>query len=518
MSRDAIPAAKVVLEDRYELVERLDDRGLGETWKARDPNFTTRLVMVKFLRKTPREGDMPDGLDAVVRRLRALRHPNLPQTLSSGLWGDLPYVVQAWFEGISLVAALEALQTHRRELPRAALENLVDQVCAALEALHGQDPPWVHGALHPGCVFVNTAAQARPEVRVLDVGLAPYAEGGTGFIYADCVAPEQRDGRAPSVATDVYALAMVARRALRESGEKKPWVEPFADYRGRADVPAAVWEVLERATRTNASERPGRVGELRAALQGAWRSSAMLAAKTREAPVAREEVVAAKAAKVVTGAGGGGAPPGLYDDIVPKTARAEAVASNVVAMALPDLVTRPTGTGAGAGAVSGDAAMTMLQDMLATPSLERRASMRDSEGAADVASIGFNPWSTEVLQQPMTPPVMGRDAEATEISAVNVGATEVQEQGAENPFATSVLQRLAFGDQERPIVIPIREDNAFRPPARVCDVVRVPTMQEHDPQSSTSVQKKEGFPRALVGFMALLAVCAVVGVYALWSR
>ena len=51
----ATPAPNTVLDSRYELLEALHDRGLGESWRARDRQYGERFVSVKLLRALKRE-------------------------------------------------------------------------------------------------------------------------------------------------------------------------------------------------------------------------------------------------------------------------------------------------------------------------------------------------------------------------------------------------------------------------------------------------------------------------------
>lgn len=405
---------KMVIDGRFELVEKLDDRGAGEVWKARDPNFKTRFFQLKFLRRV--DGDRaPDALNALVQRLRKLKHASLLPSVGNGQWEGRPYLVQGWFEGVSLLAALDAARAEGSELSRGALEGLADQVCAALEALHTQEPPWVHGELHPGCVLVGRAPGGEFDVRVMDVGVGPFAEGGTAFIYADCVAPERREGRAPLAAGDVYSLATVLRRVLREASETAAYVAPFAGYRGREDVPAAVWEVMGRAMRHNPAERYESASAMRVALRDAWQTEARLEVR-RPGEVKAEAPAEPRAS---------GAPPRL-DQTAARPAEPEEWQT---ARAMPALPGVPDER-------AKDANDALLDELLGSQSL----------GAAQQGATApkvENPWATGVLRKEVSVNTALANAQGQVPEF-----TQAQEPAVENPWATGVLNQRVQVDEE----------------------------------------------------------------------
>jgi hypothetical protein len=283
MSGQAELKAGAVILGRFELVAPLARHGAGEVWKARDPSFKDRVSVLKFLCHT-RDGSAPEALQEVVSRLRALRHPNLAATTSCEVWEDRVFLVQGWFEGVSLPEALRAARAGDREPPRAVLEKLCDQLCAALEVIHASQPPSGHGALYPGCVLVRGVARGELDVQVTDAEVAPFVEGGTGFNRSECVAPELARSAAMTPHADVYALGMILREVLRETSKALPHVVPFESYAGRRDVPAEVWDAVARATSHDPAGRQGSAGVLRGELLRGWKSARRLEARRQTAP------------------------------------------------------------------------------------------------------------------------------------------------------------------------------------------------------------------------------------------
>ncbi len=281
MNAPATPSPGTVIDGRYELIEALDDRGLGETWKARDANFKNRFVAVKLLRALdPGATALPEDLARQLKASRALRHPNLLATVNQGVWQARPYMVQDLFTGQSLGAGLDQARDTGQRLPADLLSGLFDRVCAGIEAGHQAAPqPVLHLGLNPGCVLIHRVVGQDFDVRVMDQGIASWADPDPGAPARSArrlrsPAPEQfTPGARPGPATDVFALGALLREMLAAppppvSEDHAP--RPAGTNLRRDDVPDAVWEVIDRATRPAPDDRFPTVAALRAAARAAW--------------------------------------------------------------------------------------------------------------------------------------------------------------------------------------------------------------------------------------------------------
>lgn len=260
-----------IVDDRYELAARLDGVGLGEAWRARDPNVASRTFTVTLLGAVA--GELSAADEDHLKALRRLRHPSLLPTITQGVWAGRLYVVQGPIAG-------RTLRDHHGEGPgapgaRAALREvdaIFQQVAAAVGAAHAASPAVVHGDLHPGAVLVSAEGKGTPAVQVVGFGHGRFLAPEDGSRDARFTAPERGRG-APDVAGDIYALGMLLRWLLEEHDRARPSVAFPDGRRGRADVPDAVWCLVERCTHARPAERPRRVDELLAALGPAWKGS-----------------------------------------------------------------------------------------------------------------------------------------------------------------------------------------------------------------------------------------------------
>jgi hypothetical protein len=256
-----------VVDDRYLLIEPMEEGGMGILWRAEDL-ISERLVTVKELR-------FPDPLDHMQRRALAARvrrearamsavdHPGLARIVDVVDDGDRPWVVTELMEDPSLAHLI-----HRdgpMEPERAAVLGL--RLLDVLDAATDQD--MVHRFLQPTKVFVGAGDQ----VHVADFGIASLigdptvarsgAVGGVSFM-----APEQ----AGTAEADIWSLGAVLYFAVEGV---PPFSGPGPDaildaVTTKPPRPAAgagsLARVLELTLQKDPSERPS-TDELRALLE-----------------------------------------------------------------------------------------------------------------------------------------------------------------------------------------------------------------------------------------------------------
>ena len=197
----------------WRLEERIGEGGMGTVYRAhRTDGAYERAVAVKLLRR---------GTDALARRLAAerrilgrLEHPNIARLYDSGVFDGAPYLVMELVVGEPLVAYAE-----HRGLSVDERLRLFLQVCDAVAYAHHHLV--VHRDLKPSNVLVTEDARGRPQVKLLDFGIATLlADDGAALTQAGgamtpaYAAPEQVRGGTVTTATDVYALGVLLYELL----------------------------------------------------------------------------------------------------------------------------------------------------------------------------------------------------------------------------------------------------------------------------------------------------------------
>ncbi|GGT77697.1 protein kinase domain-containing protein [Actinomadura citrea] len=191
------------LTERYRLVERLDDGGTMEVWRAWD-ELLGRPVAVKVL--TPAVTGSQRGFRRGVNRAAALSHPALETIFDSDQTRDASGRLASFVVTEFLVG--EPLTDRLRRGPLAASEAaaVCAQIAGALEAAHAAGV--THGDLTPDRV-VLVHGDVGIDVKVVDTGI-----GGVIRASAGDGTEATEIQTADSGAADVRALGVVIAACL----------------------------------------------------------------------------------------------------------------------------------------------------------------------------------------------------------------------------------------------------------------------------------------------------------------
>jgi serine/threonine-protein kinase len=197
----------------YEIQRKIGEGAMGAVYGAVHPTIGKR-VAVKIM--NPRLDGDPTAIERFTREARtvaSIRHPGIVDVFGFGALEDgRAYLIMEWIDGRSLAAALKQERFGLDD----ALE-ILDQIARALEAAH--DKGIVHRDLKPDNVFLQDVARERPIVKLLDFGLAKYADDErqvsktqTGQLLGTplYMSPEQAKARGVDHRTDIYALGCMA--------------------------------------------------------------------------------------------------------------------------------------------------------------------------------------------------------------------------------------------------------------------------------------------------------------------
>lgn len=217
---DAIDLGALV-DERFEVVERLGAGGFANVFKARDRFDPSRFVALKVLHADPRVRNDPNFRARFEREARLaarIAHPNVVGILGHGLAGPLeqPYIAMEFLEGYDLGFMLE--QEGRFDARRA-----LHLLLPCLEALgRGHAQGIVHKDLKPGNLFVTHPGTAHEVMKVLDFGIArrdapgerKITQAGELLGTPEYLAPEYIDQALVSPALDVYQMGLILGEML----------------------------------------------------------------------------------------------------------------------------------------------------------------------------------------------------------------------------------------------------------------------------------------------------------------
>lgn len=257
-----------ILGGRYRLVERIDEGGAGEVWRAHDEKLD-REVAVKLL-GTAADEAFRERFTSEARRAAAVAHPNVVTVFDEGREGRDAYMVMEYVRGRTLRDVI----ADRGPLPPHEVSRIVAQIAAALDAAHGSG--LVHCDVKPANVILDASGTAK----LTDFGVARAARDPAEhelIATPRYIAPERIEGKPATPESDVYGLGLVAYELLAgrpafEGVETEDLLrmrleDGVPSLRGvRLGVPDAVDEVIRKALARQPSRRYGSAGEFARAL------------------------------------------------------------------------------------------------------------------------------------------------------------------------------------------------------------------------------------------------------------
>ncbi len=204
----------------YEVLSPLGAGGMGEVYRARDPQLG-REVAIKILPAfLPQDSDRLRRFEQEARAAAALNHPNILAVYQFGSQDGTPYLVSELLEGHTLREILL-----RGPVPPRKAVDYAAQVARGLAAAH--EKGIVHRDLKPENLFLTKDGR----IKILDFGLAkiierpPTAEPTTptmteatqpGVVLgtAGYMAPEQVRGEVADGRADLFALGSILHEML----------------------------------------------------------------------------------------------------------------------------------------------------------------------------------------------------------------------------------------------------------------------------------------------------------------
>lgn len=204
-------ANQMILNDRYQLEERLGAGGMAEVYKAHDLTLE-RTVALKILRKDfSNNPDFRRRFHQEAKAAAKLSHPNIVTVHDFGIFADQIFIVMEYVPGTDLKTLIKR---HGKFDLKESLDLLI-QACAGIG--HAHRSGLVHCDIKPQNMLVTPEMQ----LKVVDFGIARALNSISADERSDIVwgspqyfSPEQASGSAPSPASDVYSLGVVLYETL----------------------------------------------------------------------------------------------------------------------------------------------------------------------------------------------------------------------------------------------------------------------------------------------------------------
>jgi serine/threonine-protein kinase len=257
---------------QYQLRALLGMGGMGAVYRAHQPSLNRDVALKVLSVSLARDGDYARRFVREAQTAAALEHAHIVPVYDYGTDRGLSYVVMRLLNGGSLGDKMEHQKATGGPLPSLAeVADVIGKLASALDYAHSR------GVIHRDIKANNVMFDEQGTPFLVDFGIAKLTGATTSLTRTGAVmgtpsymAPEQWRGEGITPETDQYALGVLAYGLLtghmpfeastpfalmhQHLNESPPPPETW-----RADVPAGIQAVLNRAMAKESADRYPRV-------------------------------------------------------------------------------------------------------------------------------------------------------------------------------------------------------------------------------------------------------------------
>ena len=232
---DDAPCAGEVFAERFRLMRKLGEGGMGQVWLAEQTSPVRRQVALKLMRAGAYDVSLLKRFRAERQSLAIMDHPAIAKVFDAGATPQgQPYLVMEYVPGLPITEYCD-----EKKLKIADRLELFIQVCEGVQ--HAHQKAIIHRDLKPANILV-VEIDGKPVARIIDFGLAKtttnqvdsetmFTQMGHFVGTPAYMSPEQADPNVGDIdtRTDVYSLGAVLYVLLAgaqpfdtKAGEKLP--------------------------------------------------------------------------------------------------------------------------------------------------------------------------------------------------------------------------------------------------------------------------------------------------------
>jgi eukaryotic-like serine/threonine-protein kinase len=203
-----------IFSERFQLVRKLGEGGMGQVWLAEQTSPVRRQVALKLIKAGMYDESVVRRFQSERQSLALMDHPAIAKVFDAGATPQgQPYFVMEYVPGLPITEYCD-----RKKLKIADRLELFVQACEGVQ--HAHQKAIVHRDLKPANILV-VEVDGRPMPRIIDFGLAKVATAQVGaslftqqghFVGTPgFMSPEQADPSSQDIDTrsDVYSLGVV---------------------------------------------------------------------------------------------------------------------------------------------------------------------------------------------------------------------------------------------------------------------------------------------------------------------
>ncbi|MGD0505279.1 MAG: serine/threonine-protein kinase [Steroidobacteraceae bacterium] len=211
----AVLAEGLLFAERFQLIRKLGEGGMGQVWLAEQTAPVRRLVAVKLIKAGMYDETVMQRIQAERQSLAIMDHPAIAKVFDAGATPlGQPYFVMEYVPGLPITEYCDQKKLKIRE----RLELFI-HACEGVQ--HAHQKAIIHRDLKPANILI-VEVDGEPVPRIIDFGLAKAATpaaveqtlftrfgqfmGTPGYMSPEQVDPNVRD---IDTRTDVYSLGVI---------------------------------------------------------------------------------------------------------------------------------------------------------------------------------------------------------------------------------------------------------------------------------------------------------------------
>ncbi len=279
----ADPRIGMVLQDRYRILRKLGDGGMGSVYEGEHLGIKRRVAIKVLHAQYAQNKEITARFQREAEAATSIGHPHIVEVTDMGSFPDgTAYMVLELLSGRDWAKDIK----EQGPQPLGKVVHILSQVCDALGAAHAKGI--VHRDMKPENIYLIERHGDPCFVKILDFGISKIidqdqsdrslTQTGTALGTPYYMAPEQCQGKKDvDPRADVYSLGVILFQALtgqypfddesypmlvlKICTEPPPQLSAF-----RADLPPEMQEILHRTLAKSREHRFGSAAELKAAL------------------------------------------------------------------------------------------------------------------------------------------------------------------------------------------------------------------------------------------------------------
>ncbi len=204
-----------IFAQRFQLVRRLGEGGMGQVWLAEQTSPVRRQVALKLIKAGMYDEAVVQRFQAERQSLAIMDHPAIAKVFDAGTTPQgQPYFVMEYVSGLPITEYCD-----QKKLKISNRLELFIQVCEGVQ--HAHQKAIIHRDLKPANILVQEV-DGKPVPRIIDFGLAKAttSRGAGETVFTQLghfmgtpgyMSPEQADPEVQDIdtRTDVYSLGVV---------------------------------------------------------------------------------------------------------------------------------------------------------------------------------------------------------------------------------------------------------------------------------------------------------------------